>query len=438
MSCPLFHSYVKKAWVFKPLLSIPSFSDWVFICPINRNYFVFSPFDSTVTEVKLGIGSFANVTFDNGVIMRMNNVFELKVGDEIKNGDIIGSVGPISYAGFDAGLFQEDAEVPIMPNVFGISGNVNISEYIGQEIQNVENDKYSCIDLECTGYGAAVVLVPLKGGYDNEVYRLTPGSSISINPVPNPPSSQNVVFSGWYKDRRYTQEWDNIVPDGLTILFAKWEYSGEYTKNILLKERQSILQPNKIEDVQYKINSYVGNLPFIIDEDESNILGEDIFVISSHIVDTTPLVYTAKQYDLLGVNEGYITYQNPDRYQISPYIMYSKSIEDKSVGIFLSPIGYQICYASAGEKFSQTLYDGDVQWYEENVVESNTCDPANIGRISNITPTKNRSIYVYAYAYGGTPHGGDYIPDIIPILFFMSSRISGGPSIKYFNKYLTK
>lgn len=434
MPCRFFHKKVNKVWVFKPLLTRPTLSDWVFISPVNRNYYVYSPFTATVENITSGPSSWKNITFSNGVTLRMNNRFNLEVGDTVNEGEVIGSAGPISYAGIDDVIINNGLA---FPDVFGVSGS-GVSDFIGQEIQNVPNDSYSCIDCECSGEKSIVLFhsLLLSAGFSVELHVGNVGDSL---PAPDLSQVTSANFLGWYTGRKYQKEYTGVIEEsGIVFVWAKWSmddpFSSGYTT---VKQSENVLPANAISSETYNVLRTNSSVPWMIDEDEaSSLYGGNIVCIGSNVAQRNSFSQP-KQYDAEAFYA--VSYGAGLEYYIMPFVMYTNSIQgDNSVGIFLSPIGTQeVLTENIGSQFEQNLYSGDVAWYASSFVTSNIIDPGVMNKVYNTVPSVKNRIYVYAYAYGGTP-SSDYIPSIIPILLVFSSRVTGLPSINMFSKHIVK
>lgn len=434
MPCGFFHKKVNKVWVFKPLLTKPTLSDWVFIMPANRNYYVYSPFSATVERITSGISSWKNITFSNGITIRMNNRFELNVGDTVNVGDVIGAAGPMSCSGIDEGAIFNGLA---FPDLFGVSGS-GIAEFIGEEIQSVPNDSYMCIDCTCSGEKSIIIFhsLTLSTGNTSVLRVANVGDELQ---APEMPAVANAKFLGWYIGRKYQKEYTGIVEEsGIIFVWAKWDIDKPFSSGyVTISQSENVLPANSIESQTYKVFRSGSSVPWMIDEEEANsIYGDDILCIGSYVEERTSFS-RPRQYDA----EGFyvVTYGKEHNYRIRPFVVCTKSIpKDGNIGMFFSPIGTQVMEGKEkGVPFEQTLYSGDVSWYVEGGKTSNTVDPGGMNTVYNLVPSYLNRIYMYAYAYGGTP-SFDYIPSIIPILLAFSSRVTGLPSINMFSKHIVK
>ena len=441
MSCPLFHNKVKKLWVYKPLLDHPSLSGRVFILPINRNYFIYSPFTAKITNIHNinPFSSFTNITFDNGVVFGMNNDFELKVGDTVNEGEIIGSTGGISNAGLDESIFANSESSGIVPDIFNISGDADISSIIGGEVQSVPNDTFKTVEAECTGVGSVMVFASLY----------LPGTVVqkgNVGEIADPgelPEYAGRHFDGWYYGREFKEKYNGTIKyDGINYLWAKWSY--DKAGKITIRGKQNIAPGNIIKEVTYDYNmdQYSNfSFPWMLDEDEENIFGElgVVSVIGSQLIDTTSTMGRGSIYNCNLFYSFSRTTINRGEIEISPFIMLNEDAGGRNCGIFFSPIGSQVVYNSGG-KFEQTLYSDDAVWlaYSSGIAsQSNSVAPAYFYNEGDLEPDYTASIYVATYSHGGTPiQKQSYSPDIIPILTMFSSRITGRPSINMHNRFI--
>lgn len=441
MSCPLFHNKVKKLWVYKPLLEHPSLAGRVFILPINRNYFIYSPFTAKITNIHNinPFSSFTNITFDNGVVFGMNNDFGLSVGDTVNEGDIIGSTGGISNAGLDESIFSNAESSGIVPDIFNISGNADISSIIGAEVQSVPNDTFKTVEASCTGVGAIMVFASLY----------LPGTVVRrgrIGDIVDPgelPEYDGRHFDGWYYGREFKEKYDGSIKyDGINYLWAKWSYDN--AGKITIKGAQNIAPGNIIKEVtyDYNMNQYSNfSFPWMLDEDEESIfeaLG-CVSVIGSQLVKIDSTMQQGSVYSCTIIYNFSRAVVNGGEIAISPFIMLNSDAGGRNCGIFFSPIGSQVVYNSGG-KFEQTLYSEDAVWLAENsgiASQSNSVSPASFIHEGDLEPYYTGAIYVAKYSHGGSPiQKQSYSPDIIPILTMFSSRITGRPSINMHNRFI--
>lgn len=437
MSCPLFHNKVKKLWVYKPLLDSPFLAGRVFICPINRNGFVYSPFSATITRVRTTISdAFDDIEFDNGVILNMNNEFELKVGDYVSEGQIIGSCYPISYAGFDSSQFSDAESTRIVPNIFSVSGDTDISGIIGEEVRSVPNDTFATVDVACTGVGAIMIFDSLY--IPGKVIRTgSVGDEIDPGTLP---TYAGRTFDGWYYGREFAEKYDGSIKyDGINFLWGKWSFAN--SGKVTIVGKQNIAPGKIIKDVtyDYSLNQYSNfEFPWMLDEDEEDIFGGlgVISVIGSQLLGSNIIQSGNEQFgwDLqfsftrIAVTDGEIS--------ISPFVMLNSSPGERNCGIFFSPVGSQVVYNDGGV-LEQTLYSSDAEWSASSYSESNSPAPGVFTHAASLEPDYKGAIYVAKYSRGGSPiQKQAYSPDIIPILTMFSSRITGRPSINMHNRFI--